>query len=143
MISFLTGGPFVPSRKRSVEAMIKIARLKPGMVVYDLGCGDGRVLVEAAKRGAKPVGIEINPFLVIFCRLKKLHVRWQNLWNADISEAHIVFVYLLPNHMKKLEQKLKKELQPGSLVVSNSFIFPKWKIIRSDVKNHVYVFRVI
>lgn len=123
--------------------MVSLAHLKPGMIVYDLGSGDGRVLVEAAKRGAKPVGVEMNPFLVLLCRLKKLNVRWQNLWNADISEAQVVFVYLLPHHMNKLERKLKKELKPGSLIVSNSFIFPHWNILRKDEKNHVYVFRVI
>lgn len=142
-VSFFTGGPFVPSRKKSVEKMIELARIKPGMTVYDLGSGDGRILREAQKYGAKAIGIEMNPFLVLFCRMKKLHVRWQNLWTADIHDANAVFVYLLPINMKKLEHKLRKELRPGTRVVSNSFIFPNLKIVRQDKENHIYVFRVV
>lgn len=142
-VSFFTGGPFVPSRKKSVEAMIRLAKLKPGVTVYDLGSGDGRFLVEAQKYGAKAIGIEMNPLLVLLSRMKKLNVRWQNLWTADIHDADVVFVYLLPINMKKLEQKLQRELHKGALVVSNSFIFPNWKILRRDVKNHIYVFRMI
>lgn len=142
-VSFFTGGPFVPSRKKSVEKMIELAYIKPGMVVYDLGSGDGRILREAQKYGAKAIGIEMNPFLILFCKMKKLHVRWQNLWTSDIHDADVVFVYLLPINMKKLGRKLQTELRKGALVVSNSFIFPNWKILRQDVKSHTYVFRVI
>ena len=115
MLSFLTGGPFVPSNNKSAQSMIDIAGIKPGMTVYDLGSGDGRILLAAAKKGAKAIGIEINPFLVLWskirCRDKNIIVRWNSLWNTDISDAHVVFVYLLPTHMKKLEQKLTRELR--------------------------------
>lgn len=141
--SFLTGAPFVPSRKRGVETMIKLAHIKPGMTVYDLGSGDGRILRAAEKRGAKAIGIEINPFLVLYSRMRGLDVRWKSLWTANISNADVVFVYLLPINMKKLEQKFERELRPGSLVVSNSFIFPKWNILRQDTKEHIYVFHVV
>lgn len=147
MLSFLTGAPFVPSSQTRTRSMVKLAHLKPGMTVYDLGSGDGRILLAAAKKGAKAIGIEINPFLVLWskirCRDKNIIIRWNSLWNTDISDAHVVFVYLLPTHMKKLEQKLTNQLRRGTLVVSNSFIFPNWKILRQDKKNHIYVFRVV
>ncbi|EKD87455.1 MAG: hypothetical protein ACD_36C00073G0002 [uncultured bacterium] len=142
-ISFFTGAPFVPSNKNSVAAMIEIAKLKPGMKIYDLGSGDGRILMEATNKGAHAVGIEMNPYLVLWSRIRKLQVRWQSFWRTNISDADVIFVYLLPNHMRKLEKKLKRELRPGALVVSNSFIFPNLQSVRQDKKNHVYVFRVV
>jgi len=149
-IAFVTGAPFVPSTKPTASSMIRLAHLKPGMTVYDLGSGDGRLLFLAAKEGGAAIGFEINPFLVVFSWIKKMAskerdrigIRWQNFWQADFSKADVVFVYLLPWKMEKLAKKLQKELKPGSLVVSNSFIFPKWKILREDQRNHVYVFRV-
>lgn len=150
LIAFVTGAPFVPSTKSTSRTMIELARVKPGMNLYDLGSGDGRLLFLAAKKGATATGAEINPFLVAWTFIRKtlspyrnrISVRWQNFWKTNLSDADVVFVYLLPWKMEKLAQKLQKELKPGSLVVSNSFIFPKWNILRQDTKTHVYVFRV-
>lgn len=149
-LAFVTGGPFVPSSKQSVMAMVKLAHIKKSQIIYDVGSGDGRVLFEAAKQGAQAVGIEINPYLVWYTRILtffgayrgKITVLWKNLWRADLSHADVVFVYLIPWKMDVLSQKLKTELKPGSLVVSNSFIFPGWKIVREDKTNHVYAFRI-
>lgn len=149
-LAFVTGGPFVPSNKNSVRAMITLARLRPGQTVIDVGSGDGRVLFEAAKEGVKAIGIEINPYLVHYTRFRaflgpyrgNIAVRWKNLWETDLSVADVVFVYLIPWKMDVLADKLKRELTPGSLVVSNSFIFPNWPIIRRDKKHHIYVFKV-
>jgi hypothetical protein len=149
-IAFITGGPYVPSRKKSVDSMIRIARLTNKSVIYDLGSGDGRVLFAAAKIGARAVGIEMNPYLVLWTTIQKffmpdkknITVLWKNLWTANLHDADVVFVYLIPWRMETLAVKLKKELKPGSLVISNSFIFPTWTILRSDEKNHIYVFQV-
>lgn len=149
-LAFVTGAPFVPSVNPTAAAMIRLAHITPGSMVYDLGSGDGRLLLLAAGKGARAVGFEINPFLVFWSTLKAFfspyrnHVNtiWKNFWKADISRADVVFVYLLPWRMEALGKKLKEELTPGALVVSNSFIFPNWKIIRQDAKAHVYVFRV-
>lgn len=157
ILAFVTGAPFVPSTKPTAETMIRLAHIKPSMTIYDLGSGDGRLLFLAAREGATAIGLEINPFLVLFTWFKKMlskrpktginpadriTVHWKNFWNANLSDADIVFVYLLPWRMEKLAAKLKKELKPGSLIVSNSFIFPNWKIIRQDKAHHVYVFRI-
>lgn len=149
-LAFITGGPFVPSNRTSVAAMVDLAKLQPGQTVIDVGSGDGRVLFEAAKKGVHAIGIEINPYLVWFTRLKArflphagtVTVRWQNLWRADLSKADVVFVYLIPWRMEELAQKLKRELKPRSLVVSNSFMFPHWKLIRKDAIHHVYAYRI-
>lgn len=148
-LAFVTGGPFVPSTKKAVDAMVTLAKIRPGQTVIDVGSGDGRVLFAAAKQGAFAVGIEINPYLVRFTQLKaffgpyrgRIRVRWQNLWTADLTSADVVFVYLIPWRMEDLAAKLKRELKPTAIVVSNSFVFPKWKVLRRDTKNHVYAFR--
>ena len=157
MLAFVTGAPFVPSTNPTAQTMIRLARIKQGMRVYDLGAGDGKLLFLATKKGATAVGLEINPLLVLWTRIKKMlsrqsktefnpaggvTVRWKNFWHADLSDADVVFVYLLPWRMEKLATKLKRECKPGTLIVSNSFIFPRWKILRDDKKLHVYVFKV-
>lgn len=150
-MAFWTGAPFVPSTKKTAKAMIDQAKLKSTDTVYDLGSGDGRLLFLAAKKGIKKgIGVEINPWLVIFTNLRilfssyrtTLSCQWGDFWKKDFSSADVVFVYLLPWKMEALQKKLQKELKPGTRIVSNSFIFPHWKQAASDPVNHVYVFEV-
>lgn len=150
IIAFITGAPFVPSTKNAASAMIHLAHIRAGTKIFDLGSGEGRLLFLAARYGAEAVGFEINPFLVVFTRIKlllfpyrnRVRVYWKNFWQANLSDADVVFVYLLPWRMERLQKCLSKQLKPGSLVVSNSFIFPDWKIVRSDRASHVYVFKI-
>jgi len=141
-VAFISGAPFVPTKHSAAEAMIRLARIKKGSRVYDLGSGNGKLLLLAASRGARAVGYEINPWLVLWSNLRGAPTRWKNFWHANISDADVIFVYLLPNRMEKLASKLKKECKKGTFVVSNSFIFPHWKILREDAVKHIYVFRV-
>lgn len=149
-IAFVSGAPFVPSKKSASEAMIHLAKIKTGTRVYDLGSGDGRLLFLSAKQGAQAVGFEINPYLVLLTRIKaffghyggSVRVSWTNLWQAPISDADVVFVYLLPWRMQELAAKLTREVEPGTLIISNSFIFPNWKIVDKDEDNHIYAFRI-
>jgi hypothetical protein len=147
-IAFITGAPFVPSTTQVSQKMILLANIKPGMKVYDLGSGDGRLLLLAAAKKAQATGFEINPFLVIVTLIKKIispdnkliKIIWRNFWTANIRDADVVFVYLLPWRMEKLAHKLKTECKPGTQIISNSFIFPKWKIMDEDKQLHVYRF---
>lgn len=141
-LAFLTGAPFVPSKNPTAEAMVALANIKKSMKVYDLGSGNGKLLLLAKKKGAVVTGYEINPWLVIFSNLRGAKTVWKNFWKADLTDADVVFVYLLPYRMEKLENKLKHELKKGALVVSNSFIFPNWEVYKQDNKNHVYVYKV-
>ena len=149
-IASVTGAPFVPTKNASADAMIRLAGIKKGDTLYDLGSGNGKLLFLAAQKGACAIGYEINPILVLLSNIRALfssnrrHVRtvWKNFWHADIHDADVIFVYLLPWKMKRLADKLKKELKPGTTIVSNSFIFPGWKIFRQDPANHIYVFRI-
>jgi 16S rRNA A1518/A1519 N6-dimethyltransferase RsmA/KsgA/DIM1 with predicted DNA glycosylase/AP lyase activity len=149
-VAFAFGAPFVPSSKKASTKIIELARIKPGDTVYDLGSGNGKLLLLAAQKGATAIGYEINPYLVLFTKVRAffspyrtlVHVRWKNFWSADLTDAHAVFVYLIPWKMDSLERMLRKKLKPGTLIISNSFLFPHLTQIDSDSSSHVYVFSI-
>ena len=111
------GAPYVPTHKRDVEALFGLYDFKPGEVLVDLGSGDGRVLVEAAKRGVRAVGYELNPFLVFYSRWRlgreeNVSVKLQDFWSAKLpDDTAVVFVFLADPFMKKLDRKLTAEAQ--------------------------------
>jgi SAM-dependent methyltransferase len=149
-LAFLTGAPFVPSTGSVSKRMVDLAGIRTGDVVIDMGSGDGRLLLLSAARGATAIGIEINPYLVIFATIrgwlspwrKRISVRWGDLWRTDVRTADVVYIYLLPWKMDRLKRRLLGQLKPGARIVSNSFIFPDWKPTAADETNHVYVFTV-
>jgi hypothetical protein len=150
IITFISGAPFVPSSKKATEEMIRMANIKKGMKIYDLGSGDGRLLLKAANMGATAIGYELNPILVLYTMItvflspykRNITVRWQSLWKAQIRDADVVFVYLLPISLNRLRLKLLTEMKPGTRVVSNSFIFNNWPPTIKDSENHIFVFLV-
>lgn len=141
-LAFISGAPFVPTTNAASASMIALARFKKGDIIYDLGSGNGKLLLLAKKLGARAFGYEINPLLVLLSNIRGAKTSWKNFWRADIHDADVVFIYLLPWKMDRLAAKLKKECKKGTIIVSNSFIFPGWKILRQDAANHVYVFRI-
>jgi SAM-dependent methyltransferase len=126
---------YVPTRQTVVDAMLKVASVKAGDVVYDLGCGDGRIPVTAAKIGARAVCIDIDPKRIAEANenVKKnnvgdrVRVLNQDLFTTDISEASVVTLYLLPSLNLKLRPTLWKTLKPGTRVVSHDFDMGDWK----------------
>lgn len=132
----MLGAPFVPTHMIQVERMIAAAHLKKGLKVYDLGCGDGRLVhVTAAKYGCKSVGYEYSPliwlwakFLAIFWRGGE--IRFGNIWNQNFSDADVIFCYLLPQAMKKFEKELVPLLKRGTIVVSHAFPMPTYPIYK-------------
>jgi cyclopropane fatty-acyl-phospholipid synthase-like methyltransferase len=121
---------FVPTPQEVVDAMLKLAKVTKNDVIYDLGSGDGRIPITAAKTyGARGVGIDIDPQRIkeatenlktagVGDRVKFLN---QDLFTTDISEATVVTLYLLPSLNVKLIPKLNKELKPGTRIVSHAF----------------------
>jgi SAM-dependent methyltransferase len=128
--------PYVPTTEAAVQAMLKLADVKKTDVVYDLGCGDGRIVITAAKNlGARGVGIDINPVRIGEAKenakkagVEKL-VRFEenDLFEADIHEATVVTLFLLPHINLKLRPKLLRDLKPGTRIVSNTFDMGDWK----------------
>lgn len=127
--------PFVPSPQFVVDKMIELAGVKKGDVVYDLGSGDGRIVIAATKRGAKAVGFEIDPDLVSESRanIQKAGVQEsaeilnQDILTVDLSPASVVTMYLLPDVNLRLKPNLLSQLKPGSRVVSHAFDMGDWK----------------
>ena len=128
--------PYVPTTDLAVAAMLKLADVKKTDVVYDLGCGDGRIVIAAAKQlGARGVGIDINPERIREANenakkagVEKL-VRFEenDLFEADIRGASVVTLFLLPEINLKLRPKLLRDLKPGTRIVSNTFDMGDWK----------------
>jgi SAM-dependent methyltransferase len=129
------GAPYVPTPQHVVWQMLELADVSADDVVYDLGSGDGRIVLAAAQRfGARGVGIEIDPELVEKARAKarqlgvddRVTFRQGDLFETDLSEATVVMLYLWPDMNNRLRSKLKRELDPGDRVVSHSFDIDEW-----------------
>jgi precorrin-6B methylase 2 len=128
--------PYVPTTEEAVRAMLKLADVKQADIVYDLGCGDGRIVIAAAKTyGARGVGIDIDPDRIREAKenAKKAGVenlvRFEenDLFQANFREATVVTLFLLPSINLKLRPKLLNELKPGTRVVSNTFDMGDWR----------------
>jgi len=127
--------PYVPTNQAVVDAMLNLAQVNQNDVLYDLGCGDGRIVVTAAKQfGASGVGIDIDPERIEEAKdnAQKEHVEdkvkfiQQDLFKADFSKASVVSLYLLPSVNLKLRPKLL-QLKPGTRIVSHAFDMGDWK----------------
>jgi precorrin-6B methylase 2 len=135
--------PFVPTPQEVVDKMIDLAGVKKGDMVYDLGSGDGRIVITAAKKGARAVGFEIDGDLVKESRenirkagVQKLaEIRQQDILTVDLSQASVVTMYLLPDVNLKLKPNLLSQLKPGSRVVSHAFDMGDWKPDKTERVN--------
>ncbi|MCU7493018.1 MAG: methyltransferase domain-containing protein [Ignavibacteria bacterium] len=128
--------PFVPTPYEVVEGMLKLADVGEDDIVYDLGCGDGRIVVTAAaKYGAHGLGVDNDPQRVKESMENvesngvkdKVEIRQENLFKTDLSKATVVTLYLLSDINVKLRPKLFDELRPGTRIVSNSFDMDEWE----------------
>lgn len=133
--------PYVTTPHPVVHAMLKLAHTQKDDVVYDLGCGDGRIVIAAAKKyGARGVGVDINPERVQEARENARRegveslVRFteENVYDVDLRAATVVTLYLLPEINRKLLPKLQRELKPGTRIVSHTFDLGDWKPARTQ-----------
>jgi tRNA A58 N-methylase Trm61 len=142
----LQGPFFAPVSYQRIKQIIKLAGLKPGMKVADLGSGDGRILIKLVKTQPKikAIGYEIDPKYVKLSRKKikkeglenKIIIKNTSFWKADLSSFDVITIYCTQNFMKKLEKKLKAEIGRSTKVISVYFHFPTWKVkkILGDIK---------
>jgi SAM-dependent methyltransferase len=129
-----SAAPFFPSSKNVMRRAMKEANLKPGEIFYDLGAGTGTSLIIADKEfGAYAVGFEINilPYLIakikIFFRRSHAKIFFRSLLTEDFRDADVVFCFLLPRTMEKLESKFEAELKPGARLIVYTFPLPNTK----------------
>jgi precorrin-6B methylase 2 len=137
--------PYVPTPQEVVDAMLDLARVGRNDVVYDLGCGDGRIVVSAARRGARATGVDLNPVRLAEARTNarqagvetRVTFKEGDLYQADVSPATVVTLYLLPTVNIKLRPILWRQLRVGTRVVSHAFdMGPEWPAERTvEVEN--------
>lgn len=132
--------PYQPSPDEVVRGMLDMAKVGPGDFVIDLGSGDGRIPIEAARRGARALGIEIDPALVGEAQANaraagvedRVQFRQQDLFEADLSQASVITLYLFPQVNLKLRPRLQA-LKPGTRIVSHNWDMGDWKPDRQEM----------
>ncbi|MEM1526181.1 MAG: class I SAM-dependent methyltransferase [Ignisphaera sp.] len=131
--------PWVPTREELLEIVMRLANIKDYDVFYDLGCGDGRVVIKAVKEGAKKgVCVELNPSLIEKARENakvenvqdKITFINEDFFNVSLEDATIVYMYLLTSVNKALKPKLESELIEGTRIITLDFEIPGWKPIQ-------------
>ncbi|MBN1294450.1 MAG: class I SAM-dependent methyltransferase [Candidatus Latescibacteria bacterium] len=149
--------PFVPTKQKVVEEMLNMAGVNENDILYDMGCGDGRIVITAAKeKGAHGVGIDIDPERIresnenaekagVTDKVKFIEM---DLFEADISEATVVSLYLLTEVNLRLRPKLLRELKPGTRVVSHNYAMGNWdyedyKEIMAEFDEHYVYFWIV
>lgn len=145
--------PYVASAPHIVDAMLEMANVSSTDTVYDLGCGDGRIVISAAKKyGARGVGIDIDPARIEEARANarsegvtdQVDFQVNDLFDADIRNATVVALYLLPEVNLRLRPRLLRDLKPGTRVVANSFGMGDWKPEKERVIDglHLYMWTI-
>lgn len=129
--------PFVPTKMGHIGKILKLAGIRKGKKFYELGSGDGRVVMEAAKLGANATGIEQSWIRVLYSRWKanrqnaaraeNCHFCHGDIFSRTYEDADIIYIFLLHKGVAKLEEKLKKELKKGAVVITQTYHFPNWK----------------
>jgi hypothetical protein len=144
--TFFQGAPYVPTTRKNLRDMLELANPKLNERVAEIGSGDGRIVIELAKKGAQVDGYEINPVLVLYSIIliykhqlhKNARIHWKSFWDVDFSSFELVTVYCLNTSMGKLEKKLLKELPKKARIVSNTFSFPDLKPEKTKGKVKLY-----
>jgi SAM-dependent methyltransferase len=149
----LINTPYVATPSPVVGAMLELAGVNSTDTVYDLGCGDGRIVISAAQKyGARGIGVDINPDRIEEARANasnagvndKVSFEVKDLFDADIRKATVVALYLLPDANMRLRPRLLQELKPGTRVVSHSFNMGDWKPDKETVVegDHLYLWTI-
>ena len=140
------GAPFLPTLKSRVPEALDLANLKPGDTLLELGSGDGRLLVEAAKRGVYSVGYELNPLLVMYSKIttfryrKFIKIIWGNYWIKSWPKADAIFVFLLQPYMEKLDKSITQNYPKGIKLVSFAFKIESKKHSKENNGLYLYVY---
>ena len=129
--------PYIPTKMDHIRKILKLAGVKKGKKFYELGSGDGRVVIAASRLRAQSIGIEQSWIRVLYSRWKTYRQNdaiegncqfyHGNIFSRNYSDADIVYIFLLHKGVNKLEEKLKKELKKGSVAITQTYHFPSWK----------------
>lgn len=145
--SALKGSPYVPTKKKVLGEILAAAKLKKGMKMLELGCGDGRLIIEAVKKyGVTGLGIDINPLLIKRAKMSatpstagRLTFRTQNLRDLNTKDYDVVYLFLLPELLAKYAPKWEKEAKKNSLYISHAFTIKRWeKFLEKSIHGKQY-----
>lgn len=150
---FFTRVPYVPSSKARLKHIFQKFRFKKNQIIYDLGCGDGRFLIQAERQfGIHGIGYEIAPLpylIAIIYRLlsrSKVQIRFGNFFKADLHDADIIFCYLYPGIIEKVYKKISQECRPGTKLISNTFSIKNLQPIEiyydSKKRPEIYIYQI-
>ena len=151
LVPALYGLPSRPTGLNRIRRALKLVNLQPDEVLYDLGSGDGRVLIIAAREfGAQAVGIEVGPVQRAFSWVKvrrsgirhKVRIEAGNFYKADLHEADVVFVYATSREVVKLAPHLERQMKSGSRLVSISADFPEWEPSTFDERQLIFIYEM-
>lgn len=146
-ISWFAGSdaPYVPTKNPLLLKILKLAGVKKGKIFYELGSGDGRVVLDAAKLGAESYGIEQSWIRVWWSRymarklkLKNAQFFHGNLFDRHYYPADIIYIYLLPKGVERLEKKLKSELKKEAIIITQTYHFKSWKPYKKQGEFWIY-----
>lgn len=143
----LFGAPYLPTMNKQIEAALDLADLKAGQTMLELGCGDGKVLIAAAKRGINSVGYELNPLLVVIAWLrirkyrKNIKIIWGDYWMKPWPEHQAIFTFLLPRLMPKLNKKIIHSYHKPVKLISFAFAIPERKIDAQNDGIFLYIYK--
>lgn len=151
LIPAFYGLPPVPTDAKRIHKALQLARLKSNETLYDLGAGDGRVLLIATRDfGARAVGIEIGPVQCALIWLRatasglgsQIQVRWENFYKASLKDADVVFVYATSKEIRKLAPHLESQMKEGARLVSISADFSEWEPQEIDSQDLIFVYEM-
>ncbi len=134
LTALIKGAPFVPTPMERVKKMLALAKIRPHEKVYDIGCGDGRMVYLAAKDyDANSVGLELSPLVYLLAKIRhffwhsKAKIYFTDFRFKNLSDANVIVCYLLPESLGRLQEKLEKELKKGTRIISYAFPIGTWK----------------
>ncbi len=149
--SAAVGAPWVPTPRKNVRRMLELAEVRSDDVVFDLGSGDGRIIIMAAEEfGAKCVGLEVDPFRALWSwvKIRRRHLQHsvrvirENFFRADVGSATVVTIYQGHEVNKKIRDKLSRDLRPGTRVVSYRFLLQGWTPVKTDEESSLFLYEV-
>ena len=141
----ISAAPFVPSNRKRRSIMMKLANIGNQDIVYDLGCGDGRFVFEASKKAKKAIGYELSIPLYLLGKIrslfykKKAKIRFGDFFKQDLSDADIIFCYLMPKAIQRFYKELWPTLKPGTRFITNQFPIKNLQPVQTKDKVYMYI----
>src|SRR5512146_2837964 len=151
VVPFIAGLPWYAARPARIRKALQLAQVRPGEVVYDLGAGDGRVLIMAAREfGARAVGIEISPVHCLVAWLAartngvadKVSIRLGNFYTTRMADADVVFAYMTSKEAPRIRTHLERQMRPGARLVTISFDFDCWQPDDFDNQDLIFLYKM-